>query len=135
MDANFDTLSVSELYQKYGEPPTETIERSDEKPFTPGVPTHATEPIWLGKQACEFKLSEARLILSDFGEAFSPLKNKKPKLGKDCSAPRYCLPPEAYFEPENQYHSLLIFGPLRVPYGTFFPVGSYSQAGLGNQMR
>ncbi|KAJ5106778.1 hypothetical protein N7456_003453 [Penicillium angulare] len=101
MDANFDKLSVSQLYQEYGEPPTEALERSDEQPLTPGVPTHATEPIWLGKMAHKFNVPEARLVLSDFGEAFSPLKNKQPKLGKDCSAPRYCLPPEAYFEPEK----------------------------------
>lgn len=104
-ESNFDHLSVSELYHHFGEPATEIIEREDEQPLTPGVPTHATEPIRLGKHAREVTFLEARLILSDFGEAFSPLHRTEPKLGKDCTSPRYCLPPEAYFEPQTPISS------------------------------
>ncbi|KAJ5697873.1 protein kinase-like protein [Penicillium malachiteum] len=96
-----DSFSIPELYHNYGEPVSESLERYDERPLPPGVPTHITEPIWLGKEAREFTVPEARLLLSDFGEAFSFRNQKAPKLGKDCKSPRYCLPPEAYFEPDK----------------------------------
>ncbi|KAJ5740269.1 protein kinase-like protein [Penicillium malachiteum] len=98
---SLDSLSIPELYRHYGEPVSESLERYDEGPLTPGVPTHITEPIWLGKEARKFTVPEARLLLSDFGEAFSFRNQKGPKLGKDCKSPRYCLPPEAYFEPDK----------------------------------
>ncbi|KAJ5713534.1 protein kinase-like protein [Penicillium malachiteum] len=98
---SFDSLSIPEFYCRYGEPVSERLERCDEGPITPGVPTHITEPILLGKIAHKFTVPEARLLLSDFGEAFSFHNQKEPKLGKDCHSPRYCLPPEAYFEPDK----------------------------------
>ncbi|KAJ6036718.1 protein kinase-like protein [Penicillium herquei] len=93
------SLHMPEFYRHYGEPISERLERYDEGPLTPGVPTHITEPIWLRKIAHKFTVPEARLLLSDFGEASHSTIKKEPKLGKDCKSPRYCLPPKAYFEP------------------------------------
>jgi serine/threonine-protein kinase SRPK3 len=43
-------------------------------------------------------VSEARVILTDFGEAYNP--TSEGRLGKDCRTPLASRPPEAEFEPE-----------------------------------
>ncbi|KAM5480164.1 hypothetical protein MaudMau93_007627 [Microsporum audouinii] len=99
LPSNLDQLSIDRLYEKFDKPVTEPIIRHDREPLPPGVPPLATIPVWLGKPANEISLSEAHLILSDFGEAFS---SNQQRLGSQCRAPTPFLPPEAYFEPEKR---------------------------------
>ncbi|KAK5998794.1 Serine/threonine-protein kinase SRPK-like protein [Cladobotryum mycophilum] len=95
----FDLLSVDQLYKSFGKPFTEPVVRIDEKPLPSGVPTHGISSIWFGKKAKEIPLEEARLILGDFGESFSP--SKEHRTGDDCHAPLSSMPPEAFFAPET----------------------------------
>jgi len=76
------------------------ITRVDKKPLTPNIPAQAVVPLYLGKKAQEFTLADAHgLILSDFGEAFSPATEQR--LGKDCNIPLAKRAPEALFEPNE----------------------------------
>ncbi|RAL03519.1 kinase-like protein [Aspergillus ibericus CBS 121593] len=102
LSSSFDQLSVDQFYAKFGEPYTEPITRLDGQPLPPGVPTHGTMPVWLGKRANEIPPEEAHLLLSDFGESFSPSNDSSPghqRRGEDCHTPLPVAPPEAYFEP------------------------------------
>lgn len=103
LPSSLDQLSVDQLDKQYGEPLTEPIERlkGDKTSLPPGMPSRGISPAWLGKEAHEMAPAEARIILSDFGEAFSPSDPKQVKLGKQCCAPRAVLAPEAYLEPEK----------------------------------
>ncbi|QKX59470.1 uncharacterized protein TRUGW13939_06604 [Talaromyces rugulosus] len=95
--SNFDQLSVEQLYEKYSEPETEvTITKCNQKPLPPNVPEKAVLPLYLGKNAEEFTLSDTHVLLSDFGEAFTPEKDFR--RGKDCHTPLAMRPPEARFE-------------------------------------
>lgn len=73
--------------------------RLDGQSLPPGVPPYGTVPIWLGKKGNEIAPSEAHLLLSDFGGAFSPSQQKRN--GDQCCSPLPVLPPEAYFEPDG----------------------------------
>ncbi|KAL2375183.1 hypothetical protein RJ035_006792 [Blastomyces gilchristii] len=53
----------------------------------------------LCKDAEEFSLSDTKLLLSDFGEAFSPASNVC--LGENSHMPLAMRPPEARFEPQS----------------------------------
>lgn len=100
LPSTFDDLSISDFREKFGRPETVPISRVDDKPLTPNVPTHAVVPLYLGKKAKEFTLADAHgLILSDFGEAFSPATEQR--LGKDCNTPLATKAPEALFEPNT----------------------------------
>lgn len=103
--STLDRLSIPEFYREYGEPRVEPIERYDNEPLDPGVPSYATEPVWLGKYAKDITLADAQIVLCDFGEAFSPSDPRKCKLGEDCCTPRMLGPPEAYFEPKTPMSS------------------------------
>ncbi|OKP11832.1 hypothetical protein PENSUB_2698 [Penicillium subrubescens] len=54
-------------------------------------------PIWLGEASEKIALPEARIILSDFGEAFSPAQETR----YDSHTPLLIRPPEARFEPNK----------------------------------
>ncbi|KAL1853982.1 hypothetical protein Daus18300_011571 [Diaporthe australafricana] len=96
----FDELSVKEFREKFGEPETVPITRVDEKPLTCNVPAQAVVPLYLGKKAQEFTLTDAHgLILSDFGEAFSP--ETEQRRGMECNIPLAKRAPEALFEPKE----------------------------------
>ncbi|KAH8431017.1 uncharacterized protein LDX57_008678 [Aspergillus melleus] len=99
MPSTFDHLSVEQLYEEFGEPEAVPIQQIDGKPLPPNVPVHAVIPLNLGKDAAEFALSDARVLLSDFGEAFSP--NLEGRCGKDCHTPLATRPPESRFQPHN----------------------------------
>ncbi|GLA26450.1 hypothetical protein AnigIFM63604_006053 [Aspergillus niger] len=99
LPSNFDTLSVKELYEKYGEPETVPITRCDGKPLPPNVPTKAVKPLFLGKYAETLTLADVRPLLSDFGEAFAPASEVR--LGKDCHTPPAFRAPEARFDPQG----------------------------------
>ncbi|CAG8028041.1 unnamed protein product [Penicillium olsonii] len=92
----FDELSIEQFYKKYGEPETLPITRCDREPLPPNAPAKAVVPLFLGKYAENFSLSDAHLLLSDFGEAFSPALEAH--LGKDCHTPPAFRAPEAKFE-------------------------------------
>ncbi|GMG29428.1 unnamed protein product [Aspergillus oryzae] len=66
------------------------------KPLPPNIPAKAVLPLYLGKDAEEFSLSDAQIRLSDFGETFNP--DLEPRLGKDCHTPLAARPPDAWFE-------------------------------------
>ncbi|KAJ5717692.1 hypothetical protein N7488_003338 [Penicillium malachiteum] len=84
---NFEKLSIKQFYKEYGEPETVLISRQDGQPLTSNVPENAVE----------FTLSDAHLILSDFGEAFSPTTENR--IGQNCHTPPAFRAPEAKFEP------------------------------------
>ncbi|PYI01809.1 kinase-like protein [Aspergillus sclerotiicarbonarius CBS 121057] len=99
LSSGFDQLSVEQFYEKFGEPYTEPITRLDGQPLPPGVPSHGTTPVWLGKRASDIPPEEAHLLLSDFGESFSPSDPQNQRRGEECHTPLPVAPPEAYFEP------------------------------------
>ncbi|KAJ5189429.1 hypothetical protein N7491_005760 [Penicillium cf. griseofulvum] len=98
---DFDHLSIDELYEKYGVPELEPVVYLDRDtiplPLPPGVPSHGITPIWLGEASEKTTLAEARILLTDFGEAFSPSKELK----YQSHTPLVIRPPEARFEPNK----------------------------------
>ena len=100
LPSQVDKLSIEELYKQYGEPETIRITRCDGKPLSCHVPSFAVTPLSLahGKRADDFSLHDAKILLGDFGEAYSP--RSEPRLGKDCHTPLGSRPPESRFEPE-----------------------------------
>ncbi|KAI3111706.1 hypothetical protein CBS147333_3999 [Penicillium roqueforti] len=94
---SFDQLSLVQLYEKYGVPQLDPVVHLDGKSLPSGVPSHGIMPIWLGEASEETTLAEARVLLTDFGEAFSPSKELK----YESRTPRGIRPPEARFEPNK----------------------------------
>ncbi|KAJ5188447.1 hypothetical protein N7491_004772 [Penicillium cf. griseofulvum] len=94
---NLDQLTIEELYQKYGEPQAEAIRRFDGKPLPLTIPSHAVIPIWLGEASDKLSLPEAKILLGDFGEAFSPAKQQN----YESHTPLINRPPEVRFEPHK----------------------------------
>ncbi|XHF96611.1 hypothetical protein AWENTII_000235 [Aspergillus wentii] len=86
---------------KYGEPEFEPVNRLDGQKLPTGVPEHGVVPIWLGEASENVTLLESRILLSDFGEAFSPAQEKK----FESHAPLLIRPPEARFEPTKSLTS------------------------------
>lgn len=76
------------------------MKRLDKQPLTPNIPPTVTLPLYLGKEAQAFALKDARILLSDFGESFSPANEIR--LGKDCHTPLDFRPPEALLEPDSE---------------------------------
>ncbi|KJX92316.1 Protein kinase domain containing protein [Zymoseptoria brevis] len=100
LPSTFDEPSIPEFRGKFGEPDVVPITRIDEKPLTSNVPAQAVVPLYLGKKAQDFTLADAHgLILSDFGEAFSPATDRR--LGKESNIPLANRAPEALFEPDE----------------------------------
>jgi serine/threonine-protein kinase SRPK3 len=95
MPLNFDQLSVEKLYEEYGAPELDPVVHLDGKPLPPGVPSHGIAPLWLGEASEKITLAEARILLTDFGEAFSPSQELK----YESHTPLVIRPPEARFEP------------------------------------
>ncbi|OAL68242.1 CMGC/SRPK protein kinase [Trichophyton rubrum] len=98
LPSSFDNLSVDQFYEEYGKPEIVPITRSDGAPLPPNVPAQAVIPISFGKYAEDFTLNDSHVLLSDFGEAYSP--TSEPRLGKECHTPLHLRPPEARFEPD-----------------------------------
>ncbi|KAJ5577626.1 uncharacterized protein N7459_006590 [Penicillium hispanicum] len=99
LPASFDDLSIKQLYEKFGEPEAVPVTRCDGEPLPPNAPTKAFLPLFLGKYAEKFSLSDAHVLLSDFGEAFAPATETR--LGRDCHTPPAFRAPEAKFESQN----------------------------------
>lgn len=98
LPSSFNHLSPKQFYEEYGEPETVPITLQDGKPLPPNVPPKAVVPLYLGMDADEFKLHDAHLLLSDFGESYSP--SSEVRQGEDCHTPLASQPPEARFEPQ-----------------------------------
>ncbi|KAK6831608.1 hypothetical protein RU639_002859 [Aspergillus parasiticus] len=96
LPSSLNHLSIKQLYEEYGHPETVPITHRDGNPLPPNIPAKAVLPLYLGKDAEEFSLSDAQILLSDFGETFNP--DSEPRLGKDCHTPLAARPPEAWFE-------------------------------------
>ncbi len=90
-----DGLTVKEFYEKYGDPEAEPVVRVDKQPITsPSIPAYAYTPAWLGKPAEDVTISEAKLILTDFGTAFTPASESR----LESFTPRKTRPPETRFD-------------------------------------
>ena len=94
---SFDQLSPEQFYAEYGLPELEPVIHLDGNPLPPGVPSYGVAPVWLGEASEKVTLAEARILLSDFGEAF-----RYPEELKYASrSPFVMRPPEARFEPNS----------------------------------
>ncbi|OJI83109.1 hypothetical protein ASPTUDRAFT_57076 [Aspergillus tubingensis CBS 134.48] len=93
---SFDQLSPEQLYEKYGAPELDPVVHLDGKQLPPGVPSHGIAPIWLGEPSEKITLPEARILLTDFGEAFSSEEAKY-----ESHTPLVNRPPESRFEPNK----------------------------------
>ncbi|KJX93417.1 protein kinase domain protein [Zymoseptoria brevis] len=95
--SSLNSLSVQQLYTRYGEPEKELVVRLDSEvaPTDPGVPSYAVPALWLGTESHEICLDDAKLILSDFGVAFRPADKSR----FESYTPLILRPPEAFFEP------------------------------------
>lgn len=96
LPSSFDHLSIEQFYKQYGQPQAVAVTRCDGEPLSPNAPAKAVIPLFLGKYAEKFSLSDAQVPLSDFGEAFSP--STETRLGQDCHMPPAFRAPEAKFE-------------------------------------
>ena len=94
---SIDDLSQTQLNALYGEPELEPVLRIDDKPLSPGVPSHVILPIWLGKASEHVTISEAYIFLTDFGESFDPSKTAR----YISRTPIIFSPPEAHFYPDE----------------------------------
>ncbi|KAH8427676.1 uncharacterized protein LDX57_005386 [Aspergillus melleus] len=97
LPTEFDTLSIEELYGKYGAPSSEPVVRQDGKPLGHNIPHEAILPLWLGKPSEKMTSPEASILLSDFGEAFLASTEDR----YESHAPIAFAPPEAVFEPNK----------------------------------
>ncbi|KAM7182579.1 Serine/threonine-protein kinase [Rhypophila sp. PSN 637] len=96
LPSSLNELSVPALYEKFGAPDPQTVIPLDStQSLDTGVPSHAIPPVWLGISSHELSLQEAKLLLSDFGVAFSPSKENR----LQSYTPLVIRPPEALFEP------------------------------------
>ncbi|KAB8254664.1 kinase-like domain-containing protein [Aspergillus pseudonomiae] len=97
LSRQFDQLSAEMLYEQYGELVLEPVNRLDGQKLPPGVPDYGVSPVWLGEASENVTLPEAKICVSDFGEAFSPAKEKRFK----SRTPLLVRPPEARFRPNE----------------------------------
>ncbi|KAF3057466.1 Serine/threonine-protein kinase spk-1 [Daldinia childiae] len=98
LPSSFDRLSISEFYEEYGDPETVPVVRCDGKELPPNVPAMVIMPLCLGEGAEKLPISDARVLLSDFGESFTPMSEVR--RGESCCTPIAMRPPEARFEPK-----------------------------------
>ncbi|KDN61295.1 putative SRPK2 bound unphosphorylated [Colletotrichum sublineola] len=94
---SFNGLSVDELYAEIGAPEPEPVVRLDKSSTSSaaGIPSYAVPAVWLGIASDEITLTEAKLLLGDFGVAFRPSDKSR----FESYTPLVIRPPEAYFEP------------------------------------
>ena len=91
-----DDLTTDELYEKYTKPIPIEMERLDRLPPDPWVPTHGIFPIWFGCRSDRLPLSEARILLNDFGESFQPAVTPQ----ASSRLPPHLRSPELFLDPE-----------------------------------
>lgn len=90
---SFHSLTPDDIYRDYGPPDLQPIRRRDGKPLGPGVPPYAVAPVWLGRGRQQATLSDTKMVMSDFGEAYVPAET--PRTNSNTPAPY--APPEARF--------------------------------------
>ncbi|TWU77263.1 hypothetical protein ED733_003206 [Metarhizium rileyi] len=95
LPSSLDHLSEEQLYDKFGAPEPEPVIRLDGKPPSLNAPSYAISPVWLGEPSENVVLSDAKLLLIDFGVAFQPWEG----LRLHSYTPLEIRPPEARFEP------------------------------------
>ncbi len=86
-----DSLSIGEIYQRFGEPQKTIIERTDGIPTGPKVPSYSVMPTQLVTPSDG--ISDPRITISDFGEAWLSHTETREEL----QTPFLFLPPETTF--------------------------------------
>ncbi|KAJ3960761.1 hypothetical protein N0V92_002602 [Colletotrichum tropicale] len=95
---NLSGMTTDELYRKYGEPFRAMTERHDGKPVPRGVPPYIVPEIWFGDRSTELELCNAKVTLTDFGEAWRPALRSRYQLN---TPDKYCAPEANFAENEN----------------------------------
>lgn len=88
------------LFETLGSPllePVRIIGNEKEQPLPAGIPSHIVIPAWFGAKSEDIKLHEASVILTDFGEAFTPLTQQR----LHSNTPLSVRPPETRFALER----------------------------------
>ncbi|KAJ5907020.1 uncharacterized protein N7473_003936 [Penicillium subrubescens] len=91
---DINKFSVDALYEKFGKPMRVPVVREDSKELTPAVPSECIESVWMGKTSDEIRLSDAKIMLIDFGESYQPSLEAR----HNSMVPRAYQPPEALHE-------------------------------------
>ncbi|PYH33037.1 kinase-like protein [Aspergillus neoniger CBS 115656] len=94
---SMDSLSPEQFYERHGQPHHEPVTCLDQRPLPDGVPAQAVVPVWLGKASEEVSLSEAQIVVTDFGESFMPATTAR----HHSNTSGMLVPPETYFEPQK----------------------------------
>ncbi|RMD39203.1 hypothetical protein DV735_g5927, partial [Chaetothyriales sp. CBS 134920] len=99
MPSSFNDLSIEQFYAKFGAPALQPIVRLDGKPTSSvsGVPSHVVPPVRLAIPSNEITLSQAKLLLVDFGVSFRPSDKDR----FESYSPLILRPPEVVFEPTS----------------------------------
>lgn len=92
-----DGLSPDQFYEKYSKPDPEPIIPLYNQPLGKGVPSHAVVPVWLGQRGQRLPLSEATILLTDFGESYLPSDTSR----YHSNTLRWFRPPEVHFLPKE----------------------------------
>lgn len=92
---SLNNLSPTEFYNLYGEPEAKPVVRLDDQRLSEGVPSYGIMPVFLGQESEQVSLSEAKILLTDFGELF--LLSESPQY--HCNTPDLLVPPEVYLFP------------------------------------
>ncbi|KAK5633266.1 hypothetical protein RRF57_008980 [Xylaria bambusicola] len=95
---DLSSMTISDLYDKYGEPIKEDVIRRDGAPLSAHVPQYVVCPAWLGKACEDVTLEDAEVTLTDFGEAWKPADTPRYTL----NTPALYRPPEAMFAQAQQ---------------------------------
>ena len=93
---SIDRLTTDQLYEKYREPYVEKVERFDDLPLDPWVPTHGVVAIWLGDDSNKISLAESHIFLNDFSESYQPAVDPQ----TSSHTPLVLRSPELFMEPE-----------------------------------
>ncbi|KAF7559806.1 hypothetical protein G7046_g4352 [Stylonectria norvegica] len=88
-----ERLTAEGLYKEFDEPELVPLTRLDGASLGDGVPSHAVVPIWLGDKSEDLVVSDASILLSDFGESYHPLIESR----THSNIPLGSRPPEAFF--------------------------------------
>lgn len=86
-------MTLAQLRARTGEPALELLAREDDAPLDPGVPPELVMPLWLGIDSDKVTLSDASIMIADFGEAFDPGESKQ----YTTHTPLLLAPPESPF--------------------------------------
>lgn len=84
-------MTLDGIYRRHAQPDLQPIKRRDGQPLGSGVPAHAVTPMWLGHGKKKVPLSDTRIVITDFGEAYVPAET----LRTHSSTPASYAPPEA----------------------------------------